>query len=203
MATPGYVRIRPVVGDGERWTSATSPVEWTQSEPERWTRVDFAEFVTSRSPALLRFAYLLTGDGHLAEDLTQEALVRVHRRWSSIDHKGGPEPYVRKAILRQYLSWRRRRSSTELPFAELPDRSSRLPSDDQIVERDEMWSLLATLPRGQRAVIVLRYYEDLADADIAVLLGCTTATVRGHAFKALKRLRATMTLLTVRGTGHE
>jgi RNA polymerase sigma-70 factor (sigma-E family) len=164
--------------------------------------VDFAEFVMARTPALLRFGYLLTGDGHLAEDLIQEALVRVHRRWSGIEYQGGPEPYVRKAILHQYLSWRRRRASTELPVAELAEPPDPGPGVERIVERDEMWTLLATLPRAQRAVIVLRYYEDLADADIALLLGCTQATVRVHAFRALKRLRVALTPTAVAGAGH-
>ncbi|GAA5195393.1 SigE family RNA polymerase sigma factor [Rugosimonospora acidiphila] len=164
--------------------------------------MDFGEFVMARTPALLRFAYLLTGDSHLAEDLIQEALVRVHRRWSSIEYQGGPEPYVRKAILNQYLSWRRRRSSAELVLAELPERRDPALGAEQIVERDEMWSLLATLPRAQRAVVVLRYYEDLADQDIALLLDCSPATVRVHAFKALKRLRAALTPTAVAGASH-
>jgi RNA polymerase sigma-70 factor (sigma-E family) len=151
--------------------------------------VDFAEFVLTRTPALLRFAFLLTGDEHLAEDLTQEALVRVHRRWSRIHSSDGPEPYTRKAILRQYLSWRRLRRSAEIPQELLPDRPHPDHPVEQVVERDVMWSVLATLPRAQRAVLVLRYYEDLPDADIASLLDCTPATVRVHAFKALKRLR--------------
>jgi RNA polymerase sigma-70 factor (sigma-E family) len=150
---------------------------------------DFEAFVVSRGYALLRFAYLLTGDRYLAEDLTQEALVRAHRRWSSIE-RADPEPYLRKAIVRQYLSWRRRRSSTETVLADLPDRPDQSQPTDQVVERDEMWSLLRTLPRTQRAVLVLRYYEDLADADIGEVLGCSVSTVRVHAFKALKRLRA-------------
>ncbi|WP_238008057.1 SigE family RNA polymerase sigma factor [Dactylosporangium sp. AC04546] len=155
--------------------------------------VDFAEFVLARTPALLRFAYLLTGDRHLAEDLTQEALVRAHRRWSAITADVGPEPYVRQAVLRQFLSWRRRRSFFERPAAELPERP--LPDDfaDRVAVSDEMWSLLRRLPRSQRAVVVLRYYEDLPDAEIARLLGCSPATVRVHAFHALRRLRAALT----------
>ena len=158
--------------------------------------MDFGEFVLSRTPALLRFAYLLTGDRHLAEDLTQEALIRANLRWSSITHDSGPEPYVRKAILRQYLSWRRRRSSHELPIADVPDAPMPGSESRDIVERDEMWALLTMLTRAQRAVIVLRYYENLADVDIARLLGCSTATVRVHAFTALKRLRAALTPVT-------
>lgn len=150
---------------------------------------DFEEFVVSRGYALLRFAYLLTGDRYLAEDLTQEALVRGHRRWSHIE-RADPEPYLRKAIVRQYLSWRRRRSNTETVLAHFPDRPDPHQGPDHVVERDEMWALLGTLPRAQRAVLVLRYYEDLADADIGEILRCSESTVRVHAFRALRRLRA-------------
>ncbi len=150
---------------------------------------DFEEFVVTRGYALLRFAYLLTGDRYLAEDLTQEALVRAHRRWSHIE-RTSPEPYLRKAIVRQYLSWRRRRSNTELVIADLPERPDPSRDTDHVVERDEMWRVLRTLPRAQRAVLVLRYYEDLTDADIAEILRCSESTVRVHAFKAFKRLRA-------------
>jgi RNA polymerase sigma factor (sigma-70 family) len=129
--------------------------------------------------------------------------VRVHPRWSRIVHEDGPEPYVRKTILHQYLSWRRRLSNSEIPSPDLPDRPQPLLPDEDLLERDEMWSLLVTLPRVQRAVVVLRHYEDLADADIAGLLGCTTATVRVHAFKALKRLRTALTPLPATGNRHD
>jgi RNA polymerase sigma-70 factor (sigma-E family) len=158
----------------------------------RQTEVDFEEFVVARTPALLRFAYLLTADGHLAEDLVQEALVRAHRRWSSILHEDGPEPYVRKVILRQFLSWRRRRSSTELPVADPPDRLVFDEIEHRTVLADEMWAVLATLSPAQRAVMVLCYYEDLPDRDIAQLLRCSAATVRVHAHHALGRLRGIM-----------
>ncbi|GAA2635142.1 SigE family RNA polymerase sigma factor [Dactylosporangium fulvum] len=161
--------------------------------------IDFAEFVVSRTAALLRFGYLLTGDRHLAEDLTQEALVKAHRRWGGIVGDAGPEPYVRQAILRQFLSWRRRRSFTERPIAEPPDVPLAGDLSDRLADADEMWSLLRTLPRSQRAVIVLRYYEDLPDAEIARLLGCSPATVRVHAFHALQRLRAALTPVRLPG----
>ncbi|WP_432985697.1 SigE family RNA polymerase sigma factor [Dactylosporangium sp. CA-233914] len=157
-------------------------------------QVEFNDFVLGRSPALLRFAYLLTGDRHLAEDLTQEALVRAHRRWSGIESQEGPEPYVRKTILRQYLSWRRRRSSGERPVADPLELAAAAQPDaaGRIAEADAMWGLLLTLPRSQRAVLVLRYYEDLPDAEVARLLGCSESTVRVHAHHALKKLRATL-----------
>ena len=165
--------------------------------------MDFAEFVLARTSALLRFAYLLTGDEHLAEDMTQEALVRAHRHWSTITSDKGPEPYVRKAIMRQYLSWRRRRSSGEVPFAELPDSLDTHHDAEHVVNRDEISRLLAMLSRSQRAVVVLRYYEDLPDVEIATLLGCSAATVRVHAFTALKKLRKVLEPANAQGTSHE
>jgi RNA polymerase sigma-70 factor (sigma-E family) len=151
---------------------------------------DFEEFVVTRGRALIRFAYLLVDDAHLAEDLVQEALVRVHRRWLHIEHSSNPEPYVRTTIVRLALNWRRRRSSGEVALPHLPDRPDPKQPDNEVVERDAIWPMLSALPVMQRAVLVLRYYEDLADADIAAILGCSPATVRVHAFKALNRLRS-------------
>jgi RNA polymerase sigma-70 factor (sigma-E family) len=153
---------------------------------------DFDDFVTTRGPSLLRFAYLLTGDAHQAEDIVQEALARAHLRWGQIDSYDVPEAYVRKVVLRQYLSWRRRRSSSEIPVAAVPDRPDRAGAAERIADRQELSALIAGLPKMQRAVIVLRYFEDRDDEDIAQLLGCAPATVRSHAARGLNRLRAAM-----------
>lgn len=151
---------------------------------------DFDEFVNTRGAALLRFAFLLTGDPHQAEDVVQEALSRCHPRWSTIELYEVPEAYVRKAVLRQYLSWRRRRSSREVTVADVPDSAAAgADNADRIAVRQQLWHLLAKLPRMQRAVLVLRYFEDRDDEDIARLLGCARATVRVHAARGLQRLR--------------
>jgi len=153
----------------------------------------FDSFVVARGPGLLRFAYVLCGDRHLAEDLVQEVLARVHRKWSRIEELTYPEAYVRKAVVREFLSWRRRLSNRELVAAYLPERTQDAP--DPAARQavfDELWRLLATLPRAQRAVLVLRFFEDLPDARIAELLDCTAATVRVHASRGLARLRASM-----------
>jgi RNA polymerase sigma-70 factor (sigma-E family) len=152
----------------------------------------FDDYVNERGAALLRFAYLIAGDHHLAEDLVQEALVKVHRRWSRILRSDEPGAYVRKAILRQYLSWRRLKSSRELPSTVGDDALGAAGSDhaEQLADRDALWAALATLSRQQRAVLVLRFYEDLDDEAISRLVGCSGATVRAHASRGLARLRS-------------
>jgi RNA polymerase sigma-70 factor (sigma-E family) len=165
----------------------------------------FDDFVVNRGPALLRFAYLLTGDRHRAEDLVQEVLAKVHQRWGRIERAEGAEFYVRTALVRQNISWWRRRSArSEQPVAEVPDGTAADGGEQALAARDEMWSLLATLPRRQRAVLVLRFYEDLPDDRIAEVLGCSPVNVRVQASRALARLRATVTdrNITTRGS-HE
>jgi RNA polymerase sigma-70 factor (sigma-E family) len=156
---------------------------------------DFETYVGARTGALLRLAYLLTGDRHLAEDLVQEALGRAHRRWGQIRRAENPHAYVRRMIVNQHISWRRRRSSTELPVepAAVPDRSS-AAADDRVLQRDVTWRALQRLPDRQRAVLVLRYYEDLTDAEIAVTINAAVGTVRSLAARAFARLREDPTL---------
>jgi RNA polymerase sigma-70 factor (sigma-E family) len=151
---------------------------------------DFVSYVEARTPALLRLAYLLSGDPHLAEDLVQESLARAHRRWHEVVRADSPHAYVRRIVVNQHLSWRRRRSSGELAVA--PESVPEGMSEDLaggLAERDVAWRALATLPRRQRAVLVLRYYEDLSDDDIATTLGVAVGTVRSLASRAFAQLR--------------
>ncbi|AGL16682.1 SigE family RNA polymerase sigma factor [Actinoplanes sp. N902-109] len=154
---------------------------------------DFDEFVQGRGRALLRFAYVLSGDAHLAEDLVQEVLARMHRRWDRIAAMDNAEAYVRTAIVRQFLSWRRRRAYREAVLAEVPEAAGSEEPQQHVVARDQMWRLLRGLPRAQRAVLVLRFYCDLPDPAIAELLGCGQSTVRSQAARALTRMRAMIT----------
>jgi RNA polymerase sigma-70 factor (sigma-E family) len=153
----------------------------------------FEDYVSVRSGRLLRFAYVLCGDRHLAEDLVQDVLARAHRRWSRIEAEH-PDAYLRTAIVREHLSWwRRRHGVTEKVTADPPEPRVAAPDfTQQIATRDELWTLLAGLPRAQRAVLVLRFYEDLDDRQIAAVLGCAPATVRVHASRALDKLRASL-----------
>jgi RNA polymerase sigma-70 factor (sigma-E family) len=151
----------------------------------------FDDFVVARSPHLLRIAYLLTHEWQAAEDLLQTTLARAWSAWSRID--GEPEPYVRRVLVNAYVSSRRRRWQTELPHAEVPEPAVGGHADD-VAERDLVWQALGRLPRRQRAVVVLRYFEDLTEAQIGDVLGISAGTVKSQAAKAIKHLRVDPTL---------
>ncbi len=138
--------------------------------------------------ALLRLAYLLCRDSARAEDLVQDALIRVLRRWRSAGVSDHPFAYARKVVINEYLAWRRLRSATER-VGPVDDTQASDPAD-QIVDRVLMWRLLGDLSPRARAVLVLRYYEQLADDEIAAIVGCRPATVRSIAARALHGLRA-------------
>jgi RNA polymerase sigma-70 factor (sigma-E family) len=149
----------------------------------------FAGFVVDRSAALLRAAWLLTGDPARAEDLLQTALAATWPRWRQVEAGGNPEGYVRKALYHAYLSWWRRRWRDELPTAAPPDRGDPADHTESHALRDAVRRALAGLSRQQRAIVVLRYAEDLSVADTAAVLGCSPQTVRVQASRALARLR--------------
>jgi RNA polymerase sigma-70 factor (sigma-E family) len=148
-------------------------------------RSGFDEFVATRSQALLRTAYLLTGEHALAEDLLQTALAKCWFAWGRID--GPPEPYVRRVITTTYATWWRRKWKAERPTGELPELVAE--AGTSVEDRDALWRALATLPRRQRAVVVLRYYEDMSEAETAAALGISKGTVKSQASKALAALR--------------
>jgi RNA polymerase sigma-70 factor (sigma-E family) len=150
----------------------------------------FEDFVLARSGDLVRFGRARCGDRHLAEDLVQSVLAGAHGRWSRIARVERPEAYVRRMIVNEHLSWRRRRSSRELASATPPDPALDDGSGAR-AERDRLWHLLATLPPKQRAAVALRYYEDLPDREIALLLDCSESTVRSQIARALAALRLT------------
>ncbi|MBU2670369.1 SigE family RNA polymerase sigma factor [Actinoplanes bogorensis] len=156
----------------------------------------FEEYVRARGDALRRFAYVLCGDRHLGEDLVQEVLVRAYRRWPSIEHEQ-PDRYLRTALVRSHVSWLRVRSHRERPQEINTDFPVRDDFAHDQAERDDLWPRLGRLTRAQRAVLVLRYYEDLDDRQIADVLRCSPATVRVHAFRGLARLRAELSPTTV------
>jgi RNA polymerase sigma-70 factor (sigma-E family) len=152
----------------------------------------FEEFVTARGAALLRFALMLTGDRHQAEDLVQSVLAKAYVRWARVAGMSRPEAYLKRVLVNENLRWWRRLSSRELPVAAPADGAADGDDAGSHAARDAAWALLRRLPRRQRAVLVLRYYEDLSDTQIAEVLGCAPATVRSQATRALATLRATV-----------
>jgi RNA polymerase sigma-70 factor (sigma-E family) len=153
-------------------------------------RREFAEFAAARSGALIRVAWVLTGDQHAAEDLLQTALTKTAARWGSIHT--APEAYVRQVMYREQVSvWRRRARHCETSMADVPDRAAVTP-DGSAETRLSVQQALLGLPPGKRAVLVLRYFEDLPEAQVASILGCSVGSVRSQTHRALNQLRAAL-----------
>jgi RNA polymerase sigma-70 factor (sigma-E family) len=155
----------------------------------------FDRFVADRLDRLLRFATALTCDPHLAQDVVQEVLLRAQRHWAKIGALPAPDPYVRRMIINEYFSWRRRKASRTIASTHSTLDAIATPAADPATahaERDAMRARIATLPRKQRAAILLRYYEDRTDLEIADIFGCSAGTVRSHISRALKSLRTTV-----------
>ena len=149
---------------------------------------EFTEFVAARSHALLPAAYALTGDQHAAEDLVQGALAKAYLHWPEI--RGDAEPYVRRIMYHDSVSrWRRPHRRAETTMAAPPDRASQ---SDDVDLRLVLREALLALPPRQRAVLVLRYLEDLSVDETAEVLGCRRGTVASQANRALAKLRATV-----------
>ena len=149
----------------------------------------FGDLVESRSTALLRLAYGVVGDYQLAQDLLQEALVKVYVAWPRLRSRSAAEVYARRTIVTTAISWRRRRSFHEPPVETVPDSVSDLDEDDWFTTHDVLWQHVRRLPPRQRAALVLRYYEDLSEAETADLMGCSTGTVKSQLSAALSKLR--------------
>lgn len=147
---------------------------------------DFAEYVTARLPDLLRLGHALTGNPHDASDLVQEVLEKVGVRWTSLQRQGSNlDAYVRRAMVNARTSrWRRRRRETLV--ADAPD--SGVAEHDRF-DDEPLWLALRELPAKQRAVLVLRYYEGLSEAEIATTLGISAGTVKSHTSRAMTTLR--------------
>ena len=150
----------------------------------------FWEFVASRRQHLVRTAYLLAGDHGLAEDFVQDALIRAHRNWRRIERADQPEVYVRRIVVNLVNSWWRRalRHRTHVAW-QVPDRPDERDGHAAVEREDELWRALAVLPAGMRTVIVLRYYEDLTEAETAALLGKSLGTVKSQSSRGLARMR--------------
>ena len=165
-------------------------------------RTEYQDFVTTAWPRLLRLAYLLTQDWAAAEDLVQTGLVKAWFAWPRIG--GEPEPYVRKIIVNTRTSWLRLAwRSRELSSATVPDQVEDLDAFGEANDRDAVWAALRRLPPRQRAVLVLRFFEDLPEVQVAELLGCSVGTVKSQASKALARLRIDEVFMTTMVRGRD
>ncbi|MET8162353.1 SigE family RNA polymerase sigma factor [Sphaerisporangium sp. NPDC005289] len=157
---------------------------------------DFGAFVAARATTLLRVAYLACGNEAEAEDLLQTALERTYRNWDRVRHDS-PEPYVRRVIINTAISRARRRAILSIiPMRILPERAARSTDVDL---RHLLMDALRGLPPRQRAVVVLRYWEDLSEAQTAEVLGCTVGTVKSQTSKAMAKLRAALGEASVEG----
>jgi RNA polymerase sigma-70 factor (sigma-E family) len=156
--------------------------------PSRDT-ASFCEFVASRQPALLRTAYLLTGNRADAEDLVQAVLAKTYQAWDRIEDRGALDGYVRRAMVNTQISWWRRRRVEEYPTSELPDRATEdAPAGTD--REDTLRRAVDRLPQRMRAALLLRYYEDMTEAEIASALGVTPGTVKSTVSRAMAKLRA-------------
>ncbi|RHW28752.1 SigE family RNA polymerase sigma factor [Nocardioides immobilis] len=160
---------------------------------------DFAEFVGARWTSLYRLAYLLAASPTGAEDLLQTTLEKAYVSWGRIGRMDHPEAYVRRMLANTLVSSRRRAWIGEQPTRDLPE-VPRESDEGSVLDRSLLWPLVCALPARQRAVIVLRYYEDLSEAEIAGALGCAPGTVKSQSSSAMKALRRA---LAASGVGEE
>ncbi|HCB03717.1 MAG TPA: SigE family RNA polymerase sigma factor [Nocardioides sp.] len=151
----------------------------------------FSEFVEACAPSLFRTAYLMVGDHQLAQDLVQEALVKTLIAWPRLHDRANLAAYTRRIIVTTSISWRRRRSFHERPSDRLPERISDDPGET-VATHDVVVAALLTVPPRQRAAIVLRYYQDLSEAQTAEVMGCSVGTVKSQVAAGLTKLRAAL-----------
>jgi RNA polymerase sigma-70 factor (sigma-E family) len=151
---------------------------------------EFAAYMTARQPSLLRTAYLLTGDRHTAEDLVQTSLAKLYLSWDKVQRRELVDGYVRRILVNEHNSlWRRAWKRREVSSDTLPDVQGSYDRHDD-GSSGALWQFVQTLPRRQRAVIVLRYYEELSEAETAEALGVSLGTVKSQASRALAAMRS-------------
>jgi RNA polymerase sigma-70 factor (sigma-E family) len=151
---------------------------------------EFEQYMAARQPSLLRTAYLLTGDRHAAEDLVQTSLAKLYLSWDKVQRRELVDGYVRRIMVNENNSlWRRAWKRREVTTDSIPDQVGVDDRHDH-GERSALWEFVQTLPRKQRAVVVLRYYEDLSEAEVAEILGISVGTVKSQSSRALAALRS-------------
>lgn len=186
------MRVSATVGSYDRVLSCVITLPRPEDAPLRPRTTTLSEMARCSGLELLRFAYLLCGDRYRAEDLLQDVLLAMYRRFGDDMPLDNPVAYARRALVNANVSRARRASSSEVVLDVLGDATAADREDP--AERDSLWQALRRLPIRQRTVLVLRFYEDATDADIAALLGCRRGTVRSLASRALAVLRDDPTL---------
>src|SRR5215472_14837118 len=167
----------------------TGDIRWHSGGTVTADSEGFAEFVDQRQRALLRSAWLLTGDWALAEDLVQTALARTWLRWERIRRRDDPEIYVRKAMMNTWVTWSHRRWRREHPSEHIPDSPTPQDLATEVAVRIVVRKALGSLTHRQRAVLVLRVFDDLSTAQVAQVLDCSAGTVKATMSQALAKLR--------------
>lgn len=152
-------------------------------------QLPFADFVAANSRSLYGTAYLLTGNPDNAEDLLQETLSRLYPKWASVAAAESPVAYVRRALANRFVDTTRGRAYRDVAVWELPDSAANIDVATTVANRGAVWQLLGTLPERQRAAIVLRYFHDLPDAEIAAALNCRLASVRSLISRGVAAMR--------------
>jgi len=161
----------------------------TAQERRRERDDEFAAYMAARQPSLLRTAYLLTGDRHAAEDLVQTAFAKLYLSWDKVERREAIDGYVRRILVNEHTSlWRRGWKRNEVAAGDPPEQDVRDRHDEG--DAAAVWAFVQTLPRRQRAVIVLRYYEDLSEAETAHVLGISVGTVKSQASRAIAAMRS-------------
>ena len=151
---------------------------------------EFSAYMAARQPSLLRTAYLLTGDPHTAEDLVQTTMAKLYLSWDKVQRRERVDGYARRILVNEHNSlWRRAWRRREVPMDVVPDHQPSPAPPDQ-AGNDALWKFVQGLPPKQRAVIVLRYYEELSEAETADVLGVSVGTVKSQASRALASMRA-------------
>ncbi|MFD1542439.1 SigE family RNA polymerase sigma factor [Nonomuraea guangzhouensis] len=158
---------------------------------------DFVDFVRHRGDHHLRTAVLLTGDWHTAEDLVQSCLGKLYRVWHRLDTRSEPDAYLRRILVNTYRSWWRARWRREIPRAELPDLPSSADLGEARAVAEDVRKALAKLPVRQRTALVLRFFADLPEAEVADLMGCSAGTVKTHTHRGLQAMRRLISPATV------
>ncbi|PZF85961.1 SigE family RNA polymerase sigma factor [Jiangella anatolica] len=150
----------------------------------------FEQYVEARQAALLRLAYLLTGEQHAAEDLVQTALAKLYLAWNRLERADSVDAYTKRIMVNEHASWWRRAwRRAERSTDAVPERPAGPDFGQALADRDALWTVVQGLPPRQRAAVVLRFYEDMSEQDVAAALGCSVGTVKSQTSRALATLR--------------